>query len=229
MGSNGDYYTQDDIREVLEFAEKLWSPKVLTSDVKDMYRRLMKMDDRLETLGLTQRNYRQILINDMVATPYREFLTVLTDLLQEDKMFARMAIYTPWYLTTTPLNRMVDVALPESYVAYRFGQDVDLWIGSEDAAARERLITQLELWSGNHEQLAPAFENNERLLEIQAHSEYLSQMANVALVAIHDPSSLTGKEDELKTLFASASESYGATNLPVTQHVQKLVQSATKN
>jgi len=202
---------------------------VLTDNVADMYRRLMVMDKHLEQLGLMHRSYRNTLLADMVSEPYVEPLKVLAELLQEDKMFARMAIYKPQFYTTTPLNRMVDVAAPESYVAYRFGQDVDLWIESENASARERLVTKLESWSANHEQLAPAFENNDRLLEVQKHSEHLSKLAGMALVALSDPASLSGKDDEMKELFVSASESYGATNLPITGHVQKLVRSAIKN
>jgi hexosaminidase len=209
--------------------EKLWSPKVLTDDVADMYRRLMVMDEHLELLGLTHLSYRNALLADMVSKPYLEPLKVLAELLQEDKLFARMAIYQPTFYTTTPLNRMVDLALPESYVAYRFGQDVDLWIESKDAAARERMIILLESWSANHEQLTAAFENNERLLEVQKHSEHLSQLGLVGLLSLTNPASLRGKDDEMKELFVSASESYGATNLPITQHVQKLVQSETKN
>ena len=210
-------------------AEKMWSPKILTDDVTDMYRRLMAMDDRLEQLGLRHRKYRNELLSGMVSESYLEPLQVLSEVLQEDKMFARMAIYKPRYTLTTPFNRMVDVALPESSVAYLFGQDVDLWIESEDAAARERLIATLEHWSVNHEKLAPAFEDNERLLEVQKHSENLSQLALVGLAALTEPASLSGKDDEMKELFCSASESYGATNLPITQDVQKLVHSAIKN
>jgi hexosaminidase len=209
--------------------EKLWSPMVLTDDVTDMYRRLMVMDEHLEQLGLIHRSYRNTLLADMVSGPYLEPLKVLAELLQEDKMFARMALYQPAIYTTTPLNRMVDVAQPESYVAYQFGQDVDLWIESEDAAARERMIVLLESWSANHGRLTPAFENNERLVEVLPHSEHLSQLARAALVALSDPATLSGKENELTALYTKASKSYGATNLPITQHVQKLVQSATKN
>ena len=43
-------------------AEKLWSPKVLTDDVTDMYRRLMVMDGHLEQLGLTHKSYRNTLL-----------------------------------------------------------------------------------------------------------------------------------------------------------------------
>ena len=153
---------------------------------------------------------------------------MLAAVLQEDKMFARMAIYKPQFYYTTPLNRMVDVARPESYLAYRFGQNVDLWIASEDTKALERITAMLENWSSNHVKLAPAFENNERLQEVQAHSEHLSQLADAALAALTDPESLKGKEQELADLFASASLSYAATIMPVAGHVQKLVQTATK-
>jgi len=210
-------------------AEKLWSPEVLTGDEKDMYRRLLVMDDRLENLGLKHRAYRSTLLTGLVSEPYYKPLEVLADVLQEDEMFVRMDLYTPRLYTTTLLNRMVDVAAPESYVAYRFGLDVDLWIESEDAAVRDRMIVLLESWSANHEHLTPAFETNERILEVQPHSEHLSQLAGMALAFLSDPEALSGKEEKMKELFISASKSYGATNLPITGHVQKLVQSAPKN
>jgi hypothetical protein len=189
----------------------------------------MVLDNQLEKLGLLHKSYRSILIADMVSESYLEPLSVLTEVLQEDEMFNRLAIYHPQYYTTTPLNRIVDVALPESYVAYRFGQDVDLWIESEDAEARKRVISMLERWSANHERLAPCFENNERLLEVRDHSEHLSGLAHMALAALSDPATLSGKEDELTALYAKASKSYGATNLPITEHVQKLVNAAFQN
>jgi len=210
-------------------AEKMWSPKILTDDVPDMYRRLMVLDIQLENLGIQHLNYRKKLLSDIVSEPFQEPLRVLTEVLQEDKKFERRAIYQPYFELTTPLNRIVDVARPESYVAYRFGQDVDLWIESADSMARERMILLLKSWSVNYQQLTPAFEDNERLLEVKAHSEHLSQLARIGLEALSDPTSLSGKEDYMADLFDSASASYGATNLPITQHVKKLMESATKN
>jgi len=55
------------------------------------------------------------------------------------------------------------------------------------------------------------------------------KLAHAALVALSDPIALSGKADELAELCTEASKSFGATNLPISQHVQKLVQSATKN
>ena len=144
-------------------------------------------------------------------------------------MFARMVLYKPQLYTTTPLNRMVDAASPESYVAYRFGQDVDLWIQSGDATARERMISLLERWAANYSNLSPACPGNERMLEVQPHSDHLSELAHTALTALSDPAALEGKEDDLEALYAGASGSYGATNLPVVAHVQKLVEFALQN
>jgi hexosaminidase len=210
-------------------AEKLWSPEILTNDEPDMYRRLMVQDDQLQELGIMDWRYRELLLEDMVSEPFLEPLRNLAEVLQEDKMFARMAIYDTPLRSSIPLNRMVDAAPAESYVAYRFGQDVDLWLETEDIEAWERMTGLLELWAVNHEKLAPAMVDNERLLEVRAHSVHLSELARVGLVALSDPSSLQGKEDELASLFARASESYGATNLPVAGHVQKLVESSVMN
>ena len=69
----------------------------------------------------------------------------------------------------------------------------------------------------------------QKMVEVRPHSEHLSELADLALSFLSDPASLSGKEDELTVLFAKASKSFGATNLPITKHVQKLVQSATKN
>lgn len=209
-------------------AEKLWSPRVLTDEAPDMYRRLLVLDDLLEKLGLKHRSYRQDILSDMVQPAYLKALQVLTEVLQEEEMFGRMAIYDPQLYTTTPLNRMVDAAAPESYLAYRFGKDVDLWIETEDQAAFERINTVLETWSLNHEKLLPAFEGNDRLMEVEAHSRNLSVLASMGLDAMNDPASLRETQAMREEFFKSAGEARGGTILPVVEAVQKLVESAAK-
>ena len=208
--------------------EKLWSPAVLTDNTEDMYRRLMVMNAFLSELGLEHESYRESILAGMLAEPYREALTTLATLLQEEKLFARMAIYEPMYYLTTPLNRMVDAAPPESYIAYSFGQDVNLWIENEDQAARERMTTLLEIWSANHEKLLPAMEGNDRLMEVEAHSRNLSVLAALGLDALNDPASLQETEAMLEEFFKAASEAHGGTFLPLVAPVQKLMQSAAK-
>jgi len=206
--------------------EKLWSPKVLTTNTEDMYRRLFYLNDRLELLGLRHRAYNQAILRDMAPQPYQQPLNTLTSLLKEEKFFARMELYDPQLYTTTPLNRMVDAAQPESYEAYRFAQDVELWIASQDPEAKERLKSSLETWSINHEKLSPAFELNPWLEEVEEHSVHLSQLSNLALDALHDPDLLEGRADEIEALLTYAGATYGATVLAVVEPVQKLLSSA---
>jgi len=209
--------------------EKLWSPKVLTDDVQDMYRRLMVVDDRLEELGLMHRSYSRTLTDEMVEEQLQEPLYTLVQVLQEDRLFNRMSIYDQEYNLRIPLNRVVDAALAESLVAYRFAQDVDLWIESGDTEALKRLNTLLETWSANHKKLAPAMGDFERLKEVEAHSIHLSELANLGLQAISDPASLEGRLTEISDLFSSASEAHGGTIMLLVEPVKKLVESAAKN
>jgi hexosaminidase len=209
-------------------AEKLWAPRSLTDDTGDMYRRMMVLDDRLERRGLRQRSYREALLSGMVGERYLGPLRTLVSLLEEDKFFNRMALYHPMLYTTTPLNRVVDAAPPESFVAYRFGQDVDRWLASRDAETKTRLVKTLESWASNHEQLAPAFSLSERLKEVEPHSVYLSKLAVLALEALSGRAPGVGQDSTERALFAAAAEAYGGTILPVVGPLQQLVTQAAR-
>jgi hexosaminidase len=210
-------------------AEKLWAPSSLTDDTDDTYRRLMILDDRLEQRGLEHRSYRESLLRDMVGEPYLEPLRTLVSVLQEDKFFNRMVIYEPELYTTTPLNRVVDAAPPESYPAYRFGREVDHWLESHDEETRARLVNTLESWASNHTQLAPAFSQSERLKEVEPHSVHLSELASLGLDVLSQQPSPLPPDSTLEALFTSAAEAYGGTILPVVGAVQKLVTEAGVN
>jgi len=207
--------------------EKLWSPGVLTDNVEDMYRRLWAFSDDLVLLGLQHKDYRALILSDMVDAPFLEPLSILAGLLQEDKLFSRMSIYEPMFYWTTPLNRMVDAAAPESYQVYRFTQDVNRWVENQDEAARRRMIAALETWSLNHEKLAPAFEGNERLMEVESHSRNLSVLAQLGWEALADPAALRKSKPMQEDFFRAASEAQGGCILPLVAPVQKLVQSAS--
>ncbi len=208
--------------------EKLWSPKVLTNDIPDMYRRLMVMDNRLEETGLQHRSYSRKLTNQMVGPLLQDPLQILVGVLQEEKMFNRLAIYKPEYYLTIPLDRVVDAAPAESLIAYQLGKTVDSWLESENEKDWDLLIAHFELWAGNHQRLAPAFEGNWKLQEVEAHSIHLSALAKLGLDVLTDPGSLKGLHAEIEALLSSAREAHGGTLLAVVEPVQKLVESATK-
>ncbi len=206
-------------------AEKLWSPMELTTDETDMYRRLIVLDDNLEKLGLKHKESSDLLIRDMVEEKYVEALQTLVGVLQEDILFNRMIIYDPELYTYTALNRIVDAARPESYIAYEFDKDVDLWIEIKDEEAKTRLVRSLEIWSGNYEALASAFESEAGLKEVELHSVNLSELSKLGLEAINDPGSLKNRNEKINRLLEKGANAYGGMILPVTKSITKLVEN----
>ena len=204
-------------------AEKLWSPKELTQDVTDMYRRLIILDNKLTDLGLQHQASSETLIHGMVDEPYLDPLRTLVRVLQEDKLFNRMSIYVPELYTTTPLNRIVDAARPESYVGYQFNQDVELWLETKDKNAENRIIESLKIWSNNYKDLSLAFENIERLKEVEQHSRYLSELSQLGLTAISEPGNLKDKQVEIDSLLNKVSKGYGGTILSVEDGLRKII------
>jgi len=207
-------------------AEKLWSQKELTQDVTDMYRRLIKLDDRLTELGLQHQAISDEIIVEIVAEPYIAPLRTLVGLLQEDKLFNRMVIYEPELYTTTPLNRIVDAARPESYLTYQFNQLVDSWVETKNKDTEAIIIEYLKKWSKNYAELSPAFENTERLKEVEPHSKHLSELSKLGLIAISDPKSLTDKKVEIDSLLKNTTKSYGGTILSVESGLRKIILEA---
>ncbi len=210
-------------------AEKLWSPQELAVENLDMYRRLWKVDDLLEELGLTHRSYRKAMLLDMAGEQYFEPLNQLAEVLQEDQFYNRMSIYDPQLYTTTPLNRMVDAAPAESFVAWDFGNRADRWIETGDTLLREELIRQLKAWQNNHNRLEKAFAESERLKEVEIHSENLALLAGVGLTAIEDPLSLSPEETSIDSILIRSEETHGGCILPLPAHIQKLVTNARQN
>jgi hexosaminidase len=207
-------------------AEKLWSPRALTSDTRDLYRRLMVLDDRLEERGLAHRSYRESLLRGMAPPSYLGPLRTLVSVLEEDKFFNRMDLYKPLFTTATPLDRVMDAAPAESYPAYRFGQEVDHWLESHDETTRARLVTTLEDWASNYERLEPAFRHSERMREVELHSRHLSTLASLALQSLSMPATSISPAQIPDTLFTAARAAHGGTLLAVVGALQRLLRGS---
>lgn len=121
-------------------AEKLWTPQALTKDTDDLYRRLMWIDTFLAHRGIKHLESSNTLIKKQVGETFQAPLKTLVSFLQEDILFNRTEIYTPQMYTNTPLDRVVDAARPESYLAYRFNKNVDSWLKNQDPKAKENII-----------------------------------------------------------------------------------------
>lgn len=207
-------------------AEKLWSPKVLTDNTDDMYRRLIVMDDYLETRGTYHKKGMQMIIENMVSDKYYDPLKTLVNVLQEDKLFNRISIYDSVPNVNTLLNRIVDAARPESYVAYQFGKDVDVWLETFDEDIKSKLTEQFKDWQVNHQKLIPAFDEVELIREVEPHSRHLSLLAGLGLTALENPSD-PKSEIQQDSLFAAAGRAYGGTLMNMVHPFQKLIQNKT--
>ena len=180
------------------------------------------MDDYLESLGIQHRPATGEILREITAPPFLSPLTSLVSILQEDILFNRMVIYNPKLLTTTPLDRVVDAARPESMIAYQFNQDAAKYLESKDDSLKEKLILQLEEWAAINQKLIPAYASNERIAEIAPHAQHLEKLATIAIQKLRGESSELSAE-EIKNLLADSSKGYGGTLLAVNEGLQALI------
>ncbi len=215
-------------------AEKLWSPSDLTKDTDDMYRRLMNLDTALDKYGLKHNKSGGEIIKNRIPEQIVAKVETLVEVLQEDLLFNRMQIYTPMLYTFTPLDRVVDAARPESYIAYKFNKDVDLWFETKDEVAAKSIVAFLHEWSNNYNDLKNAFEWSDFLKEVEPHSKHLSELSQIALVElskkglaiVKNTEPLNQNRTDIDTLLTAANLAYGGTLLPVVSGLRRLIKES---
>jgi hexosaminidase len=163
-------------------AEKLWAPVELTKDVKDMYRRLDHLSEYLETYKgtLHEKQYAMMLTN-LAEGKSLQPLQVLVDALEEVKRYDRMMIYKD-LTVETPLNEVVDAALPESRMAGLFNQEVDEFDSDSSHQKHvEEIRRQLTSWRDNHDEFVKLAAGNKRLEKLIPISQSLKEASIIAL------------------------------------------------
>lgn len=163
---------------VAAIAERLWSPASV-SDPVSMYARLRMVSRRLSLLGLTHRSTQTLMVERMAGAgpvePVRTLAAVVAPGSRERMPKRR-------YTNTTPYNRMVDTAAPESMEARLFGLEVDaLLAGRGDPAAMERKLLS---WRGLARRALPQFAGSSLLAETIPMAESLSATAALGLEAL---------------------------------------------
>jgi hexosaminidase len=166
-------------------AERLWSsPEV--QDPRSMYTRLDTLSRRLEWLGLTHRSFMFPAFHRMAGTNDIAALRTLAEVVEPVKDYTRMnSLKTDWDFRG-PLNRLVDIAQPESDQARHFRDAVQTYIGSgyKDKAAEVEIRTHLAAWRDNDAKLHPLLEQSFLLKELAPLSEDLSALAAAGLLAL---------------------------------------------
>jgi hexosaminidase len=172
-------------------AERLWSPPEV-QDPGSMYSRLAELSWRLEWLGLTHRSALIPALHRMAGTDDVAALRTLAVIVEPVKDYTRMdSLKTTWDFRG-PLNRLVDVARPESDQARHFRDSVQAYIGSgyTNRAAEGEIRTLLAAWRDNDAKLRPLLEQSFLLHELAPLSEDLATLGVAGLFALdhHDNS-----------------------------------------
>jgi len=166
-------------------AERLWSPPEV-QDPGSMYARLSALSRQLEWLGMTHRSSMDLAFYRMAGTNDITALRTLADVVEPVKDYTRMnSLKTVWDFRG-PLNRLVDIARPESDQARRFRDVVQTYIGSgyKDQTSEREIRTRLVAWRDNDARLHPLLARSFLLNELSPLSEDLSSLGAAGLVAL---------------------------------------------
>jgi len=137
-------------------AERFWSPAEI-KDAASMYRRLDLVSSELDRMGLTHQSSYLPMLERLAAGAPLAPLRTLADVVEPATFGQR--IHTHKYTQLTPLNRLVDVARPESDAARRFALLVD-------NDERDQMRVWLKRWADNDVPNEPASEALRRLSAI---------------------------------------------------------------
>jgi hexosaminidase len=202
-------------------AERLWSPREVT-DVADMYRRLEVVSRDLEWLGLTHVTAYETMLKRLADGGPVAPVRTLAEAVEPVKEYARGEAHA--YTSFTPLNRLVDVAHPESDAARRFGALVD---ARTDMAKIREWLTR---WRDNDALLAPVLAHSSLLAENAEISKDLSAVAAAGLQALdylqagqHAPA---GWVEQQMALLDRAKRPKGELLLSVEPPIRKLIEAA---
>jgi hexosaminidase len=208
-------------------AEKWWTPKELTKDADDMYRRLEVISHYLEKLGMRHIKGQDEMITDLAAGKDEKAIRTLIDVLEEGKYTSRLALSLSALI---PMNEVVDAAQPESMLAFRFTKMVNEFIADpEHKLHAEEIKNLLISWRNNHAEFEKIAIGNARLEKVLLTSQELSMMSNFALQAVD---SLTGKtklngadKQAMLKAISGVEESRAGTILAVSPSLRKLIES----
>jgi hexosaminidase len=198
-------------------AERFWSPQSV-NDPKDMYRRLDLVSEQLEWYGVTHRSSYAPMLERIAGTEAMEPLRTLADVVTPVGLGGRSRARK--YTQSTPLNRLVDAARPESIAARHFMDQVE---AADWAAVRIRLTA----WRDN----APTLQNS-FLQELGPLSASLKQTATLGLEALDYIVSQRHPTQEwtrnAKAILADARKPKAELNLAIVAPVAKLVETASR-
>lgn len=212
-------------------AERLWSPEDVR-DVTSMYNRLDEINWRLDFPGLTHNTSYVPMLQRIAGRQDIQPLRVLADVVEPVKDYTREETAPSVPLSTTPLNRLVDAARPESETARLWNDKVDMFIAGKckDAAKTAELRGMLSDWRDNEANLQPIIESSFLLKEVAPTSQNLSALGRAGLQALDyidrgAPPADTWKTEQLQLVERSKKQN-GQLLLMIVPGMEKLIQAS---
>jgi hexosaminidase len=165
-------------------AERLWSPQTV-QDPDSMYQRLQVISQWLDGVGLTHNSSYESMLERLAGTGDIAPLRTLADVVEPVKDYSREELAERPPTTTTPLNRLVDTARPESDTARIFLNLVNARLSDKTDAATDAAVRRyLALWRNNYVALMPLINRSFLLKEVAPLSEDLSALGAAGLQAL---------------------------------------------
>lgn len=164
-------------------AERLWSPRDVR-DVADLYRRLPAVSEHLDAIGLTHKSGPRRMLSVLAGGTSSNAVQTLADVVAPIELEARWKLLGR-YTTRTPLNRLVDAAVPDGDTPRAFVALVAAFVAdpSHEVTYRQ-LEATLQAWVDNHERFGDAVARSALLTEVIPVSEALSASARVGLACL---------------------------------------------
>lgn len=212
-------------------AERLWSPENVT-DVDSMYARMEATSLWLENLNLRPRYVLSLMQQRLVGTAPAEPLYTFVSVLEPVKDYVRHEEKDHPYGINLPLNRLVDSIAPESDVARKFRNAVNLYLaaGPSAKAKADGLEMSLRHWSGNTAHVLPLLENNGILAETVPLAQTLDGVCQAgleALASLRDGKPASADWTRTKLAFlAEAANAKADMLIQIVPGVKKLVEAA---
>lgn len=164
-------------------AERLWSPREIR-DVDDLYRRIPALSWHLDAIGLTHKTSPRQMQKELAGGISSDAVQVLADVVEPITLEARWKLLAH-YTTTTPLNRLVDAAVPDGETPRGFAAKVSAFVADPThGVMRSELEAELKTWIAAHERITSDAPASPHLMEITSVSKALSDVAGVGLVCL---------------------------------------------
>lgn len=167
-------------------AERLWSPAA-TTDLGDMYRRLIGVDAELALLGLRQHADRARMLERLEAEP-DPAVARFVSLVEPVKNGAHWKLLRSGFQAPViqQLNTLADVAAPDSLAARRLDAQVRAFLAAPSASnpVTEALQAELRTWRDDYHAFAAAAERAPVLKSALPLSADISAQATAGLEAI---------------------------------------------